>query len=284
MSLALTLLGDSCSGVPGQTFEANLARVVDRILARDDRPDALLYLGDHIRGYTDDVTELHAQWDYFLEHEFRRLDERHERVLHLAGNHDANTPVSAAVCEARMPIPAAARRRKRLNYVLDVEDAEIVVISTCDLANRGFAAVDMPWLEESLRELSAPIRLVAGHYPFHPVNGYDEAPKWVFPEEQRRRVWQLFTEVRVHAYLCSHIIAFDVQVHDDVVQLCSGGAGTEYGPGGVMGDGEYRHHVACRVSPDRLAFEAIDESGVIRETGVHSFAARSRLPSASGSR
>ncbi len=284
MSLALTLLGDSCSGVSGQTFEANLARVVGRILARDDRPDALLYLGDHIQGYTDDVADLHAQWDHFLTREFHTLDERHERVLHLAGNHDANTPVSAAVCEARMPIPAAARRRKGLNYVLDVEDAEIVVLSTCDLANRGFAAVDMPWLEETLRALSAPIRLVAGHYPFHPVNGYDEAPKWVFPEDQRARVWGLFRESGVLAYLCSHIIAFDFQVHDDVVQLCSGGAGTEYGPGGVMGEGEYRHFVTCEVSPDRFAFEAIDEGGVTRETGAHSFAAGSRLPSASGSR
>jgi hypothetical protein len=282
--LALTLLGDSCSGVPGQKFEANLARIASRILEREDRPDALLYLGDHIQGYTDDAAALHAQWDHFLGREFRALDDRHDRVLHLAGNHDANSPISAAVCEARMPIPSTARRRKGLNYVADIESAEIVAISTCDLSNRGFAAVDLPWLEETLQALSAPIRLVAGHYPFHPVNGYDETPKWVFPEDQRTRVWQLFREAGVQAYLCSHIIAFDFQVHDDIVQLCSGGAGTEYGPGGVMGEGEYRHYVSCKVSPERFAFEAIDENGETRETGAHSFAAKSRLPSAAGTR
>jgi hypothetical protein len=283
MTLALTLLGDSCSGIPGQKFEANLARVVSRILERNDRADALLYLGDHVAGYTDDEAALAAQWDHFLGREFRPLDERHERVLHVAGNHDANTPVSAAFCEARMPIPSAARLRKGLNYVVDLGDAEIVVISTCDLANRGFAAVDMPWLEAALRGCSAPIRLVAGHYPFHPVNGYDETPKWVFPEDQRAQVWRLFRQSGVQAYLCSHIIAFDFQIHDDVVQLCSGGAGTEYGPGGVMGEGEYRHYVTCTVSPARFAFEAIDENGVTRESGTHSFA-KSRLPSAAGSR
>lgn len=284
MSLALTLLGDSCSGVPGQRFEANLARIVSRVLERSARADALLYLGDHVEGYTDDEAALAAQWDHFLGREFRALDERYPRVLHIAGNHDANTPVSAAICETRMPIPPAARLRKGLNYVVGIGDAEIVVISTCDLANRGFAAVDLAWLEAALRGLSAPIRLVAGHYPFHPVNGYEEAPKWVFPADQRGHVWRLFRESGVKAYLCSHIIAFDFQVHDDIVQLCSGGAGTEYGPDGVMGNGEFRHFVTCTVSPERFAFEAIDENGAARETGTHSFAARSRLPSASGSR
>ncbi len=284
MPLALTLLGDSCSGVPGQKFEANLARIVSRLLERNAPADALLYLGDHVEGYTDDAVRLHRQWSYFLDKEFRPIDERFARVLHLAGNHDANTPVSAAVCEARMPVPATARHRKGLNYVADVEDAEIVVISTCDLGNRGFAAVDMPWLEEALLSLSAPIRLVAGHYPFHPVNGYEEVPKWVFSADQRAKAWRLFRDTGVHAYLCSHIIAFDFQVHDDVVQLCSGGAGTEYGPDGVMGNGEFRHFVNCMVSPERFAFEAIDENGRTREAGGHSFVGRSRLPSASASR
>jgi hypothetical protein len=284
MSLALTLLGDSCSGIPGQKFEANLARIVARILERNAPADALLYLGDHVYGYTDDQPTLQSQWDHFLGHEFRPLDQRYPRVLHAAGNHDANTPVSAAICEARMPFPPDARLRKGLNYVLGVGEAEIVVISTCDLANRGFAAVDMEWLAEALRSLAAPIRLVAGHYPFHPVNGYEEVPKWVFSAEQRAQAWRLFRAAGVQAYLCSHIIAFDFQVHDDVVQLCSGGAGTEYGPDGVMGNGEFRHFVTMTVSPERFAFEAIDENGRARETGGHSFAAASRLLSASRSR
>lgn len=284
MSLALTLLGDSCSGVSGQKFEANLARIVARVLERSAPADALLYLGDHIEGYTDDEARLDAQWSHFLDNEFRPLHERYRRLLHVAGNHDANTRISAAICEARMPIPPEARLRKNLNYVVDLGDAEIVVISTCDLANRGFATIDMDWLEAALDSLSAPIRLVAGHYPFHPVNGYTEVPKWVFAAEQRAQAWRLFKQAGVQAYLCSHIIAFDVQVHDDIVQLCSGGAGTEYGPDGVMGPGEFRHFVTCTVSPERFVFEAIDENGRPRETGCLSFATKSRLPSAAGTR
>lgn len=284
MPLALTLLGDSCSGIPGQKFEANLARIAARILERNAPADALLYLGDHVEGYTDDESRLHAQWSHFLDKEFRALNARYSRVLHLAGNHDANTPISAALCEARMPVPPQARLRKGLNYVVDLAEAQIVVISTCDLANRGFAAVDMGWLAEALRSLSAPIRLVAGHYPFHPVNGYQEVPKWVFAADKRVEAWRLFREAGVQAYLCSHIIACDFQVHDDIVQLCSGGAGTEYGPDGVMGNGEFRHFVTCTISPEQFAFEAIDENGRVRETGSHSFDGRSRLPSAAGSR
>jgi hypothetical protein len=55
-------------------------------------------------------------------------------------------------------------------------------------------------------------------------------------------------------------------VRDDIVQLCSGGAGTEYGPFGAMpGPAEYRHFVLLHVSSTELSFEVFDAHGRVRE-------------------
>lgn len=272
--LRLTLLGDSCSGRPDAPHERNLAKLSAVILQQNRPADALLYLGDHIAGYADSEARVSAEWDHFLGREFRDLHDRYPRNVHIPGNHDAYDPMSAAICARRMPFPADARRREGLNFVTNVGDAEIVCISTCDLANRGMAAIDFDWLEESLKQpASAPLRLVAGHFPIHPVNGYDEAPTWVFPKAMAERIWRLFAETNVLAYLCSHIIAFDFQIHDDIVQLCSGGGGTIFGPGGAMGDGEYRHYVSCEVTPERFWFETTDEDGMKRESAMHVYGA-----------
>src|SRR5215475_6000394 len=70
----------------------------------------------------------------------------------------------------------------------------------------------------------------------------------------------------VQAYLCSHIIAFDFQIRDGIVQLCTGGAGTAYGPGGAMpGETEYLHFVECAASPKTFGYRVFDESGACRE-------------------
>ena len=57
--------------------------------------------------------------------------------------------------------------------------------------------------------------------------------------------WDILVRGRVLAYLCSHILAFDVQVHRGVLQICSAGAGTAHRmPEGV----EYLHCVQAHAS------------------------------------
>ena len=70
---------------------------------------------------------------------------------------------------------------------------------------------------------------------------------------------------RVLAYLCSHVIAFDVQEHNDVLQICSGGAGTSCGPGGFMGEGEYHHFVQAALDAHDFRLQTIDPAGRVRE-------------------
>src|SRR5690606_3324303 len=83
-----------------------------------------------------------------------------------------------------------------------------------------------------------------GHHPIWPVNGYTTPQQWVVPPSQGGEAWDIMREHRVRLYACSHIIAFDVQLHDGVAQMCSGGAGTEYGPNAAMpGQAEDPHFV-----------------------------------------
>src|SRR5262249_44375705 len=112
----------------------------------------------------------------------------------------------------------------------------------------------------------APVKLVLGHHPIHAVNGYDEHPTWRVPPKAGAEAWSLMRRFGVRAYLCSHIIAFDFQIRDGIVQLCTGGAGTAYGPGGAMpGETEYLHFVECAVSPKSFSYRVFDQSGACRE-------------------
>jgi len=62
--------------------------------------------------------------------------------------------------------------------------------------------------------------------------------------------------------LCSHILAFDVQVHRGVLQICTAGAGTAHRmPEGV----EYLHCVQAALDEEGLRYQVLDVNGVVRE-------------------
>jgi len=71
-------------------------------------------------------------------------------------------------------------------------------------------------------------------------------------------------EHHVLAYVCSHVIAYDVRLREGVLQICSGGAGTRYGPTGdfMRGNSEFFHFLVCSLDNSGLYCEAIDEKGV----------------------
>jgi len=76
---------------------------------------------------------------------------------------------------------------------------------------------DTHWLDRVLREhQDAKFKFVAGHYPVFPVNGYAESPLWCFKPEERAPFWNVLVKHEVGAYLASHIIAFDIQIHESV--------------------------------------------------------------------
>jgi hypothetical protein len=71
----------------------------------------------------------------------------------------------------------------------------------------------------------------------------------------------------VTAYLGSHILAFDVQVHDGIPQIVSEGAGTQgTGPLALMpARTEYLHVVQMAVDASGLQYRVLDVEGKVRE-------------------
>jgi hypothetical protein len=121
--------------------------------------------------------------------------------------------------------------------------------------------VDPFWRNTAMPRL----KFIFGHHPAHAVNGYDRWPLWRMPPHHAGEFWEILTRHRVQCYWCSHIIASDVQRHQGVLQITSGGAGTQYGPGGFMGDGEYHHLVHATIENRKVTIRAVDADSRLRE-------------------
>lgn len=268
--LNLVLLGDSCSGVPGHPHERNFRAVAEALRRRAPSADALCYLGDHVAGYVADEDELRAQWAWFLAQEFPPIAAAAPQVFHIPGNHDCYDSVSSGIYGELLPVAhhRTLVAEKDLNYAVRLDEALLVFLNTADAANRGAAMLDLAWLRAVLADhAEAEPKLVFGHHPILPVNGYDEAFRWRVEPTAGELAWSTMRESGVRAYLCSHIIAFDFQVRDGLPQLCSGGAGTEYGPMGAMpGPVEYQHFLTLEVGARQASFQVFDKTGVCRES------------------
>jgi len=125
--------------------------------------------------------------------------------------------------------------------------------------------VDWRFVDAALsRHADARFKFVASHYPVFPVNGF-RPPCWRVSAEDAGPLWQTLVKHKVSAYLCAHVIAFDVQLHDGIPQICSAGAGYSllYPP-----QTEYHHAVQLAVDSRRLAWHAVDTTGNVRERGA----------------
>ena len=90
--------------------------------------------------------------------------------------------------------------------------------------------------------------------------------RWHILPDNTRAFWDVLERHNVLAYVCSHIIAYDVQVHRGVLQVCTAGAGTNWGPDGSMpGATEYLHLLQGTLDAGGLRYHVIDTSGKLRE-------------------
>ncbi|MEL6983374.1 MAG: hypothetical protein AAFO29_13195, partial [Actinomycetota bacterium] len=127
----------------------------------------------------------------------------------------------------------------------------------------GEGHVETEWLARVLADhADARFRFVAGHHPVFPVNGFAGEHQRELDHREGEAFWQLLVEHRVDAYLCSHVLAFDAQVHRGVLQMTSAGAGTPHRmPEGI----EYLHAVQAAVDEAGLRWQVIDHGGQARE-------------------
>ncbi|MBB3149744.1 hypothetical protein FHS21_006198 [Phyllobacterium trifolii] len=150
-----------------------------------------------------------------------------------------------------------------LSYYVRRDDLLMVFVHTLWSGAGGEGHIETEWLEATLKDhKDARHKLVLGHHPVFPINGFSGTYQREIGHEYTKRFWDILVDGRVFAYLCSHILAFDVQVHRGVLQICSAGAGTAHRmPEGV----EYLHCVQAALDEQGLRCQVIDTNGIVRE-------------------
>ncbi len=239
---------------------------VNAVVARlRPQPQFICFLGDEIRGLTTRAEALRSQWEHWFGREMAWLDRRSIPLYHTTGNHTTYDRASETVFRdvlAHLPHNGPPEQ-EGLAYFVRRNDLLMVFVNTVFSELGGEGRVETEWLARTLTDHSdARYKLVCGHHPVHPVNGFSGAYQRNIAAENGREFWRLLVDQHVLAYVCSHILAFDVQVHDGVLQILTAGAGTAHRmPEGI----EYLHCVQAAIDAHGLRYQVLDESGTVRE-------------------
>jgi hypothetical protein len=257
--------GDACSGIAGAAHEKTFASVNAVVRRLEPAPEFVLFLGDEIAGLTADPAELRAQWRHWLEREMGWLDRQAIPLWNTTSNHATYDEMSEAVFREMLAhLPRnGPRGQEGLSYWMRRGDLLLVFVHTGWTGLGGEGHVETTWLRDVLhRHADARHKLVVGHHPVHPINGFSGAYQREIGPEHGAAFWDVLVEGGVFAYLCSHILAFDVQVHRGVLQVCTAGAGTAHRmPEGI----EYLHCVQGALDADGLRYQVLDAEGRVRE-------------------
>ncbi len=256
---------DCCSGVRGAHHEETFAAVNSVVARLEPQPEFICFPGDEIQGLANDRKTLRQQWRYWFEHEMRWLKRKTTPLYHTPGNHTVYDALSAEVYrEVMAHLPHnGPPEQKGLSYFVRREDLVMVFVNTLWSGLGGEGRVETEWLDQTLGEhADARFKLVLGHHPVHSVNGFSGACQREILPQDGRTFWETLVRHNVLAYICSHILAFDVQVHKGVLQILTGGAGTmPRMPEGI----EYLHAVQAALDAKGLRYQVLDTSGEIRE-------------------
>jgi len=258
------LYGDSCSGVPGALHEKTFASVNAVVQRLEPQPEFILFPGDEIIGLTPDADALRAQWRHWLDTEMAWLDRATIPIWHTTGNHTTYDLTSEAVFRTLLDLPNnGPPGQAGLSYFVRRDDLLMVFVNTLWSGLGGEGHVEIDWLEATLRAHGdARHKLVLGHHPVFPVNGFTGTYQREIGHEYARPFWDVLARENVLAYLCSHILAFDVQAHRGVLQICTAGAGTAHRmPEGI----EYLHCVQAALDEQGLRYQVLDIHGAVRE-------------------
>ncbi len=228
-------------------------------------PEFIAFLGDEIMGLVNDEKALEAQWRHWDGTEMRRFRDPNIPIYNTTGNHTVFNALSERVYQethAHLPQNGPAEQ-KALSYFVRRGDLLMIFVNTMWRGLGGEGHVETEWLAEVLNSnADARWKFVAGHHPVFPVNGYSGPYQRTIGDEYAAPFRDLLVRHDVTAYLCSHILAFDVQVHRGVLQITTGGAGTAHLSPREF---EYHHFVQACVDGNGLRYQVVDEAGVVRE-------------------
>jgi hypothetical protein len=258
------LYGDACSGVSGAPHERTFASVNAVIQRLSPPPECIAFTGDEIIGLTADPEELRAQWRHWFEHEMAWLDRRAIPLWHATSNHATYDEMSEAVFRDVLGMPHnGPPGQEGLSYWVRRGDLLMVFVHTLWSGLGGEGYVETAWLRETLKQHSdARHKLVVGHHPVHPINGFSHPYQREVGPPHAAEFWAVLVEAGVLAYVCGHMLAFDVQAHQGVLQICTAGAGTAHRmPEGI----EYLHCVQAALDAEGLRYQVLDADGLVRE-------------------
>lgn len=263
------MMGDSTARVPRRGVQKDHFQALgDVVQGVAPVPEFLLFLGDHFWGYTQDEADLRAQWREWFAAAAPLGD---LPVHHLTGNHTCYDAMSARVfaetVRPRLPKGVEAAP-DGLNFILRDRDLLLVMANTAFNGENPEGRVDWRWVDAALtRHADAPLKLVAGHFPVFPVNGYTQPSGRIWAPDSAP-LWRTLVKHRVAAYLCAHIIAFDVQIHEGIPQICSacGGYPYFYPP-----QTEYFHFAQMTIDARGVRWQTVDEQAAVRERGAWPF-------------
>lgn len=249
---------DSCSGVPGAPEEGAFASVNEVVKNLRPQPEFICFSGDEIIGLTNDEEALRSQWQYWYEKELAWLDRQSIPIYHSTGNHTAYDVASEKVFrEVLAHLPRnGPPGQEGLSYFVRRGDLLLVFVNTLWSGLGGEGHIEITWLDQTLTDnADARFKLVFGHHPVHPVQGRISPYELHIAPEDGREFWSVLVKHRVMAYVCSHLLTFDVQVHEDVLQILSGGAGRA--PHAL-------HCVQAAFDEQGLRYQALNTDGEIR--------------------
>ncbi len=270
--------GDCCSGRPGHEYEVDFATInaVAKRVVEDRRPQFICFLGDNISGkklhpppgetggITDDKDELHRQWRYWFDHEMAWLDRNKYPLFHITSNHNTFNAGGAEVFrQVQSDLPQnGPPGQEGLAYHVRRGDLFMVFVHTADETSRGDATrIETAWLDQVLTQnADARYKIVIGHHPMLPVNGFDWHPDWNMVPDEAQRFWDVLERHGVMAYLCSHVLAFDVQARRGVLQVTTACGGVSQPP-----SIEYQHLAEACVDERGFRCQTIDAQAKRRE-------------------
>lgn len=261
--IQFVVYGDSCSGVRGTANTLAHERVASVIARFDPAPEMVIFPGDEIVGLTDDADALRAQWRHWFDVEMAWLDRARIPLWHTTGNHtawDEESEIIFAEVMAHLPRNGPAGQ-EGLSYFVRRGPLLLIFVHTLWSGLGGEGYVETDWLEATLTaNADARWKVIIGHHPAWAVNGFEGPVGRTLAEPDK--FWDVLVRHGVFAYLCSHILAFDVQVRAGVLQITTAGAGTVHR---MPPEIEYLHAVQMALDAEGLHAQVIDDAGTVRE-------------------
>lgn len=264
--IQFVVYADATSGRPDAPNAQDLAILNRQILRLSSAPEFIVFPGDQIGG-AENLEEHLRQWQYFLDREMAPITGAGIPVYHTTSNHDNFVPEHDRIFRQVMPgIPGnGPAGEEGLEYWVRRADVLIVAVNMHS-PRRGYGHFDTTWIDHALEQhRDARYKLVTAHLPVHTVNGYGFMN---CDHEDGLKLQELLTKHGVQLYVCSHVLAFDVQMHGGVMQLTTGCASGK-GGGALYPDyTEYVHFVQVALGNEGIRFQTIDMDGGVREWGV----------------